>query len=462
MMVAQAADQLSFGFLPQTDVVVQRHEGQMTSDAGLLPVAQFDARWRYTQRMAACVRDGRADPTHNVLQMLRQRVYGILADYEDCNDHDALRTEPVFKLVAGNLPDDGPLASQPTLCRFENSITIPALHELMGFLIRTGVERLKEKNGGTLPAELTLDLDATDDPAHGDQQLVLFHGYYGQYQYFPLVITEPTTRHAFLVWLRPGTVHAALGADDDLMKVVNALRAERPDIKIHVRGDAAFGMPWMYQACEENGLTYTLGFAANPRLKRLTDGLMGRAVEQYGRTGHKQRLFTCFAYRADGWDRDRTVVAKAECHAGGTNLRFVITNLPTESDEQAEARYDHYIERGESEQRMDELKNGLHAGRLSCCRFLANFWRLLLHAAAYNLLNGLRDHDDVPRELRVAQPQTWRSRVVKVAAVVVQTTRRVVVRLAAQWPHWDLYRAVAARALAAPATAPIPLPSTIT
>jgi Transposase DDE domain group 1 len=462
-MMAQGANQLSFDFLPQADIVVQPHEGQITSDAGLLPVAQFDDRWGYTRRMAACLQDGRADPTHGVLQMLRQRLYGILADYEDCNDHDALRDEPVFKLVAGKLPDDAALASQPTLSRFENAVTIPMLHELVGFLVRTGIERLKEKNGGTLPDSVTLDLDATDDPAHGDQQLVLFHGYYGQYQYFPLVISEPTTKHAFLVWLRPGTVHAALGADDDLLKVVNALRAERPDVRIHVRGDAAFGMPWMYQACEGNDLTYTLGFSANPRLKRLTDGLMTRAVEQCQKTGHKQRLFTRFAYRADGWDRDRIVVAKAECHAGGTNLRFVITNLPTESDERARARYDGYIERGESEQRMDELKNGLHAGRLSCSRFLANFWRLLLHAAAYNLLNGLRDHQQVPEELRVAQPQTWRSRVIKVAAVVVQTTRRVVIRLAAQWPHWDLYRAVAARALTAPAAAaPLPSPSTVT
>src|SRR5436305_6440340 len=311
MMVAQsvgAVDQLSFDFLPQTPVVVQRHEGQMTSDAGLLPVAQFDDRWGYTRRMAACRADGRADPTHDVLQMLRQRLYGILADYEDCNDHDALRDEPVFKLVAGKLPDGGPLASQPTLSRFENAVTIPVLHELMGFLVRTGIERLKQKHGGTLPAELTLDLDATDDPAHGDQQLVLFHGYYGQYQYFPLVISEPTTRHVMLARLRPGTVHAALDADDDLMRVVNALRKQRPDIAIHVRGDAGFGVPWMYEICEKNGLTYTFGFATNAQLKQLTEGLMEQAVRQYEQTKQKQRLFECFQYQCDSWSHPRTVV----------------------------------------------------------------------------------------------------------------------------------------------------------
>src|SRR5919106_700749 len=191
-MVAQGVLQLGFDFLPQAELVVQRHEGQITGDAGLIPVRQFDQRWRYTERMAACLAgcDARSDPQHTAEQMLRQRLYGILADYEDCNDHDDLRDDPVFKLVAGRLPDDAPLASQPTLCRFENALLIPALQKLADFLIATGVERLKEKHGGTLPESVTLDLDATDDPTHGRQQLSLFHGYYDQHQYFPLVISE--------------------------------------------------------------------------------------------------------------------------------------------------------------------------------------------------------------------------------------------------------------------------------
>ncbi len=449
-MVAQTVEQFSFNFLPQTDLVVQRHEGQLTSDAGLIPIRQFDDRWRYTERMAACLAgcDARSDPAHSTLQMLRQRLYGILADYEDCNDHDDLRDDPVFKVVAGKLPGDDPLASQPTLSRFENALLIPALHKLLDFLIQSGIEHLKDRHGGVLPASLTLDLDATDDPTHGRQQLSLFHGYYGQHQYFPMVISEPTTRHVFLAWMRHGTAHAALGADDALTRVVDALRAARPDIQVHVRGDAAFGVPWMYEVCENNSLSYTFGFSTNERLKKIAQPLLDQAVQRYEQTHQKQRLFMTFGYRADSWDRDRTVVAKAECHAAGTNLRFVVTNLPTCDERQAESRYDDYVQRGESEHRMDELKNGLHAGRLSCRRFVANFWRLLLHAAAYNLLNALRDHEDVPRELRVAQPQTWRSRVIKVAALVVQTTRRVVLRLAAQWPHWEDYLAVSRRALA--------------
>lgn len=462
--------QLTFDVFPHRPVIVQRHPGQISSDAGLLPLRQFDQRRDYTRRMAQCLHDPRQDPTHGVLQMLRQRLYGILAGYEDCNDHDTLRDDPVFKLIADKLPEDKPLASQPTLSRFENTANPATLQKLIDFNITTGIERLKQHHSrgqgpgdeGTLPACITLDLDATDDPTHGNRQLTLFHAYFGQYQYFPLIISEPTTRHIFLAWLRPGTMHAALGAEDDLMRVVNALRKERPDIRIHVRGDAGFGMPWMTKVCEENGLSYTFGFAANARLKKLTEDLMRRAVELHERTGEKARLFQCFSYQCDSWEHPRAIIAKAECHSGGTNLRFVVTNLPAGpspegwiSDPVAREVYDGYIQRGESEHRMDETKNGLGADRLSCSRFMANFFRLLTHTAAFNLLNAVRDDRDrsVPEEqrlapvLRVGQPQTWRLHLIKVAAQVIQSARRIVIQLAGQWPWWPYYRTVSGHAL---------------
>ena len=446
-MPARSVDQLVLDFLPQTQLVVQRHAGQISSDAGLLPLRELDQRLGYTASMARCLEDRKAAREHSILSMLRQRFYGILAGYEDCNDHDTLRDDPVFKLVAGKLPEDDPLASQPTLCRFENQVTPKQLQDLVDFIVDSTVQRLKEKHGGQLPASITLDLDATDDPTHGHQQLTLFHGYFGQYQYFPLIISEPTTKHVMLAWLRPGTVHAALGADDDLMRVVSALRKQRPDIAIHVRGDAGFGVPRMYEICEKNGLTYTFGFATNARLKQLTEGLMQQAVRQYQQTQQKQRLFECFQYQCDSWSHPRTVVAKAECHQQGTNLRFVVTNLAgLSTPEDGQRQYDHYIQRGESEQRMDELKNGLAMDRLSCHRFMANFFRLLLHVAAYNLLNAARDSSQLPRELQVGQPCTWRTRLIKVAAVIVQSTRRVLVYLAAQWPWWPDYQALCSRA----------------
>jgi hypothetical protein len=443
-----SAEQVAFDFLPQIPVVVQRSAGALTSDAGLLPLRQFDQRWHYTQRMAACLTDPQPQREQSLLSMLRQRLFGILAGYEDCNDHDTLRDDPIFKLLADRLPEDDPLASQPTLSRFENLATPVVLQKLIDFTIATGIERLKQHHGGHLPAALTLDLDATDDPTHGQQQLAFFHGYFEQYQYFPLIISEPTTKHVFVAWLRPGTVHASLGADDDLLQVVAALRKERPDIRIHVRADAGFGLPRMYEVCEQNDLTYTFGFATNARLKKLTEDLMTQAVGEYARTHEKQRLFMGFDYQCESWDHPRTVIAKAECHDQGTNLRFVTTNLPgIQAAADAQREYDAYTMRGESEQRMDELKNGLHMDRLSCHRFLANFFRLLLHTAAMNLLNAQRDDPHLPEVLRQGQPCTWRTLVIKVAAAVVQTSRRVLVKLAANWPWWPTYQTVAHRSL---------------
>ncbi len=450
-MATQSVEQLHFGFYPHRDLLVQRHEAQITSDAGLIPLRQADQRLRYTERMTACLTDGRREPQHTLAEMLRQRLYGLLADYEDCNDHDALRQDPVFKLIAERLPEDDPLASQPTLSRFENAVDIPALYRLLDFLTQTGIERLRAKHGGRLPGRLTLDIDATDDPTHGHQQLTFFHAYYDQYQYFPLIISEPTTQHVFHPWLRPGAVHAAHGADEDVLRVVQPLRAARRNVQIHLRGDSGFGVPWMYEVCEQNRLTYTFGIAANPRLKAQAQDLLALARAEYERTAVKQRLFTSFEYQADSWDRTRTVIAKAECQAQGTNLRFLVTNLPVASDNQARRVYDEHMQRGTSEHRMDELKNGLHADRLSCQRFLANFWRLLLHAAALNLLNWVRDDQRVPAELRSAQPATWRSKLIKVAATVVQSTRRIVVLIAGQWPHWPNYVAVSRRVLLMPA-----------
>jgi hypothetical protein len=378
--------------------------------------------------------------------MLSQRLYGLLADYEDANDHQTLRHDPMFKLIGQRSIHDAPLASQPTLSRLENRAQPVELQWMLDFLIDTGIERLQHKHGDSLPDQVTFDLDPTDDPCHGQQQLRLFHGYYDQHQYLPHVISEPTTQHVFLPWLRPGAMHAAKGADDDLMRVVHRLRAVLDDVNVHVRGDADFGMPWMYAVCENNGLSYTFGLRGNPRLQRQTRPLLEQAIEQYQQTGQKQRLFKVFSYQADSWAHPRTVIAKAECQARGTNLRFVITNLSVADAKEAEQCYDNYIQRGTSEQRMEEIKNELHADRLSSHRFKASFLRLLLHTAAFNLLNALRDDEAMPEVLRRGQPGTWRTHLIKAAATVKESCRRLVIELARHWRFAHLYEVVAERA----------------
>ncbi len=430
-MSLQSVEQLSFDFLPHFPIVVQRRQGQLSSDAGLLPLRQFDQRWNYTERFAQCLIDPKPQRQHSLLVMLRQRLFGILAGYEDCNDHDILRDDPVFKLIADRLPEDEALASQPTLSRFENLATPAVLQKLIDFTINTGIERLKQKHGGRLPASITLDLDATDDPTHGHQQLTLFHGYFGQYQYFPLIISEPTTKQVFVAWLRPGTVHASLGAEDDLMRaVVNALRKEHPDIAIHVRGERRVRPPQNVRDWRAKQPHLHLRIRHQPQIEEaatLSEPLMNQATVESS-TSRPNRVTAAlrrrFPYQADTWDHPRTLIAKAECHSIGTNLRFVITNVANViSSHDGQREYDHYIQRGESEQRMDELKNGLSMDRLSCHRFMANFFRLLLHTAAFNLLNAARDDKHLPEVLRVGQPCTWRSMLIKVAAVIVQKRR---------------------------------------
>jgi Transposase DDE domain group 1 len=221
-MSLQSVPLFSFDFLPSRPVEIEVSSAPLTSDAGLVPVRQFDERIRLTEQVAAAL-DDRRDPAltqQSLLSMVRQRVYGILADYEDQNDHDTLRSDPVFKLIADRLPDDPDLASQPTLSRFENAISIPDLWRLRDVLVDLFIQSFDAP-----PGHLTLDLDAFDDPAHGQQQLIMFHGYYEQYPYLPIVITCAENDMVLLVGLRHGTCHASLGADNDLRYLQNLVSA---------------------------------------------------------------------------------------------------------------------------------------------------------------------------------------------------------------------------------------------
>ena len=484
-MSLQSVPLLSFDFLPARPVAIEVSPAPLTSDAGLLPVRQFDDRIRLTEQLAAALHDPR-DPRltrQSLLSMVRQRVYGILADYEDQNDHDTLRSDPAFKLLADRLPDDPDLASQPTLSRFENAVSIPDLWRLRDMLVALFLQSFDAP-----PQHLTLDLDAFDDPAHGQQQLIMFHGYYEQYQYLPIVITCAENDMALLVGLRHGTCHASLGADNDLRYLMGRLRAAWPDVQVHVRGDSGLGVPRMYDVCRELRLTYTFGIGMNSRLRALSDDLLKEAVAAYERTGQPQRRFLLVDYQAETWPAPQPVVIKAEAHAQGTNRRAVVTNRPGCAT-LPQAVYDEYAMRGESENRNKELKAELQADRLSDHRFLANFFRLYLHAAALNLLVRLRhavvqppptsaemgvpaglpaeaiDEPDRKRffnKRRERDPLgegfacTWRTRLIKVAAEVITRARRVIVRLSGSWPHLDHFlqvsRAVASLPPARPGT----------
>src|SRR5215218_6013748 len=286
-MSLQTVPLVSFDFSPSRPVQIEVSPAPLTSDAGLLPVRQLDQHLRLTEQFAAAL-DDRRDPAltrQSLLSMVRQRVYGILADYEDQNDHDTLRTGPAFKLLAGRLPDAPHLASQPTLSRFENAVSIADLWRLRAVLVDLFLQSFDAP-----PHHSTLDIDAFDDPAHGQQQLVMFHGYYEQYQYLPIVVTCAETDMVLLVGLRHGTCHASLGADDDLRYLLGRLRAAWPDVHVHVRGDSGLGVPRMYDVCQELRIDYTFGIGMNSRLREASDDLLKQAQEQHERTGQPQRL----------------------------------------------------------------------------------------------------------------------------------------------------------------------------
>jgi hypothetical protein len=461
-MSLHGAPQLVLGFLPHKPIVLEASAARLSSDGGLLVIRQFDQQIALTERFAGALQDLRSESAiHSVSSMVRQRIYGILADYEDQNDHDDLRTDPVFKLIADRDPDGQDLASQPTLSRFENAVSIPDLWRLRDELLRQFLDGFDQP-----PPRITLDVDAFDDPTHGQQQLTFFHGHYDQHQYYPVAITCAENEQVALVGLRHGTAHAALGVDDDLRFLTAGIRQRWPDVQISVRGDSAFGIPLVMDVCEELGLTYTFGLGSNSLWQRESEDLMAQAVSQYAATGQKQRLFLTRSYQARSWPGLRQVIVKCEADASGTNRRLVVTNRPGAALLPGPT-YDEYADRGESENRNKELKRGLLADRLSDHRFLANFFRLFLHAAALNLLVRLRRStrpvislrslgldDSLPAEalseadrkrlsnrrrrrdpLGRGQPATWRSRLIKVAVEVIVSTRRVLVRLSSSWPH---------------------------
>jgi hypothetical protein len=469
----QAAWQKVFSFFGEKPIVVEPSAGQLTSDAGLLPIRQLDEKLGLTLQFAGALRD-RRHPSyvdHSFLEMTRMRVYGILADYADQNDHDVLRFDPAFKLLCDRSIHDDELASQPTLSRFENAIDVKSFWRLRDVLIDQFIDSFDEP-----PGHVTLDIDPFDDPTHGEQQLTFFHGYYDQYQYLPRAITCAENDFVVMVCLLFGSAHASLGAARDIAYLVERLREVWPDVRIHVRADTGFAVPGFYEGCEQLNIDYTVGFTMNARMKKISEPLQKQALEQYETTGQPQRLFGACWYRAKGWPAQRWVVFKAEANSQGTNRRAVITNRPG-AFVLPDAAYEAYADRGESENRNKELKCGLQSDRLSDHRYFANLFRLYLHSLAYNLLNHVRHkvvdplptpivEPEVPAEalagrrrrqyhnqrrqrdpLGEGQPCTWRTRLIKVAAFITESTRRVVVHLSSSWPYLNHYKQVSNRVL---------------
>jgi hypothetical protein len=461
--------QLNLDFLPQKSICIEPVEENLSTDAGLLIFRQWDQQQGFTEGFTSQLDDPRREPEHSLLEMVRSRTFGILAGYEDQNDHDVLRTDAVFKLLADRLPEDDDLASQPTLSRFENAVTPKALLQLEDWFLERFVNSFEEP-----PREVTLDVDVFDDPTHGKQQLTFFHGYYRQYQYQVRALTCAENDQVVLPVLLYGTADVALGVDRDLQRVVLALRAKFPHVLIRLRADSGYAKPWLYAACERLDVEYSIGYGMYPPIKRNSEELLQNAIGQHEATGLSQRLFTGFDYQANSWQQPRWIVVKCEVTAQGTNRRAVVTNRPG-ARTLPEGVYDEYSERGESENRNKELKCELCADRLSDHRYMANCFRMFLHCLANNLLVSLRqqianppseagssnyfDQDAVPAEAQTGRARrsrfnrrrqadplgeghacTWRMRLIKVAARIKVTARRVRIFLSGSWPYLNHFR----------------------
>lgn len=412
--------------------------GRLTSDGGLVWLAEVDAALGLTTALAAVIPDWRTRKgRHDLPTLIAQRVYQIAAGYEDQDDADHLRTDPLLKQVCGRLPETGiDLASQPTFSRLENAIGARTCYRLAQAL---GEVYLRERDRDGVPTHLVLDLDGTDDPTYGEQEGSAYHGYFRQHQYFPLLVFDGTTNHLITAVLRRGTVHASHGIVAILKRIVQAIRRRWPQVTIELRADSGFAIPALYDYCEIEGIDYTIGLVPNPRLTTAVVDLQHQAQQQStAQDGAKVRLIDETSYQAGSWSAPRRVVMKAEILPKGPNTRFVVT---TRTDDPT-AVYDWYVDRGESENWIKDFKVGCCADRLSCHRFLANQVRLLLHAAAYWLLDTLRRWS---HHLGVARMtlMTLRLRLLKIAGWVHQRQHRVRLRLATSHPSEAWWRALA-------------------
>jgi len=441
-MPQSATSSLTFPTLGPVPLDVDFLGGRLTSDGGLTWLAEADAALDLTATLAAVIPDWRTRrSTHDRQTLLAQRIYQIACGYEDQNDATTLRYDPLLKQVCGRLPETGhDLASQPTLSRMENAISARSCYRLAQAL---GEIYLTERERDGRPSRIILDVDGTDDPTHGTQEGRAFHGYYDQYMYHPLLVFDGTTNQLITAVLRPGTVHASRGAVAILRRIVTAIRARWPRVALELRADSGFAIPAIYEFCEQHQITYTLGLATNARLVEAVAELQAKAEQQSAaQGGQKVRLLDETMYQAGSWSRSRRVVMKAEVLAKGTNTRFVVTSR-TDSPE---AVYAHYTQRGEIENGIKDLKRGCFADRLSCHRFLANQVRLLLHAAAYCLLDTLRRWLVAAQVARMTL-ETVRLRLIKIGGWVREQRHRVRLRLAASHPSEDWWRVLATRHL---------------
>lgn len=406
--------------------------GDITSDGGVLLLREADRVLKLTEKIAAVLGDSRRQKScrHDLLSLIRQRVYAIALGYEDLNDHDSLRQDIAIQTAVNR---DEELASASTLCRFENRADRQTAWQIQEVLVDQFMASFKEP-----PKELILDFDATDDPIHGEQEGRFFHGYYDKYCFLPLYVF--CNDQLLVSHLRPSNIDGAKHSWAILALLVKRIRRDFPNVRIIFRGDSGFCRFRMLRWCERHDVKYIVGIAQNRRLNHRTEKHFEKAEEDYKETESKIRRFTDFQYAAKSWKHERRIIAKIEVNSFGPNHRYVVTNLEGDPKQLYE---DVYCARGDMENRIKEQQLCLFADRTSCHKWWSNQFRLLLSSLAYILIESIRRMALKNTELEHAYVSTIRLKLLKIGAVLLRNTRRIRFLLSSNYPYQSLFRSVA-------------------
>jgi hypothetical protein len=420
--------------------------GRLTSDAGVLVLAEIERRLGIAERLARCLTDPRApgQVRHTLAEMIRFRILLIAAGYADANDCDALRTDPAFKMAIGHLPETGEdLCSQPTMCRLENLPTITALKRMMAIMVELFCDSFP-----AVPRRIVLDIDGTEDRVHGRQQLALFHAHHDGRCFLPIHVYEAISGKPVAVILRPGKTPDGAEVTLVLRHVIRRIRARWPKVDILVRGDSHYGRHEAMSWCERERVGYVFGLAGNKVLSTQVAGLAeDAAVGRIESEAAKVRRYGEFRYAAKTWHVERRVIARVEASERGADSRFVVTNLRGAPRWLYEVVY---CARGQAENLVKAHKLHLASDRTSCTRAAANQFRLVLHTAAYRLLHTLRGLAPKRSFWRAAQFDTLRLALIKVAARITELATRIRLALPSSYPYRNSLTLLAARAARPP------------
>jgi hypothetical protein len=415
-----------FKEISEKKVEVDFNGGEVSSDAGLLFLRETESQIGIINQVANAIHDKRHPSyvKHEIVQLLTQRVFQIASGYEDANDSNTLKNDPILKI---SCEKDDPLASQPTMCRFENAPSRTTLYRIGEVLIDVFIDSYDSP-----PQSIVLDIDDTDDPTHGSQQLSLFNAYYDCYCYMPLHIYEGKSGKLITTILRPGKRASGIEIVSILKRIIKIIHKAWPNVGILFRGDSYYSSPAVYDFCDDNNIKYVLGFKSYKPLLQKAKDLMEKARELYEFSKTPVKLYSEFSYQAGSWSAPKRIICKAEYNHKGPNTRFIITNLA-----HANRRFIYetvYCGRGAMELMIKEHKNHLFSDRTSCSGFEANQFRLFLHSIAYVLMHAFRERHLKNTEFAKAQFNTIRLKLLKIGVRVRQLSTKIKIHLPSSYP----------------------------